>query len=295
LTLRRLKYIFLLFVAAHLFHSCTIEKRHYRSGFYVAGPHESQRRTEKNHDPFAGATKNEADSVPGCKESELIQSPCKQDNATTPLVPDSVAAHAHDTSQHVLNSEKIESVDPVDDRAPSPAAPDEPGSDRKDRPNRTVLILIALAFFFVACIVFIFAGPLPFALAVIIVCCPLIGVLLYTAAMIYRQKLLQAIARGMTGEKLRVSAYYNRFKILFYLFFSAVLLGLLGLVFAYSTGFGFNSILGVFGVLMFGAGIGLLQVLSVFLLIFFLFYLFKWRKDPTGNSAKRPNRPPKDR
>ena len=288
--LRKFKYIFLLFVAALLFHSCAIEKRHYRNGFYVAGPHESQRRNGKNPDLFARTSKTVADSVSGSTESDLIQSSSKQNNASAPPVPDSVATR--DTSQHALNPGKIESVAPVDDRAPSPR--EEPGPDTKDRLNRTELILIALAFFFVACIVFFFAG-LPFPFTVIVLCCPLIGVMFFAAAMIYRQKLLEAIARGMTGEKFRVSAYYSRFKTLFYLFFSAVLLGLLGLVLVYSTGFGMNSLLGVFGILLFGAGIGLTQVLVTLLLVFFLVYLFKWRKDPTGNSAKRPTRPPKDR
>lgn len=262
--------------------SCTIEKRHYRSGFYL---------------DFAKSS-----AIIG--EQHRCDSVNKASSVNDPG--DSIRTSFRETAENVLfHDTAIAREGTLDDvqtnaitrkeminRMQYAYLPDEP-PPTKDQPNKLIVTLLAVAFFLVACFVFVNIAFLPFWLVVILFISPFVGVLLYALATYYRRKLMQFKAAGATGEKYRVSAHYHRFKIFLLMFFASVLLGLVGFLLVYSTGFGLSGVFGVIGIFMTIAGIGFTELLAIILLVMFLIYWFRWRKDPTGVAKRRNPHPPK--
>lgn len=171
--------------------------------------------------------------------------------------------------------------------------PDETPPPTKDQPNRTIVILMAIGFFLVACVLLALFPLAPSWLLVTLFFFPPLGVLLYLIAVRYRRKLVTLQMAGALGGKHKLSAHYHRFKIFLMLFFSSALLGWLGYALIYSTAWGAAPILGLFGVFMFGAGTGFTIVLAGVLMVMFIAYLIKWKDDPTGVAKKREPRPVK--
>lgn len=263
-------------------HSCTIEKRHYRNGFYVNWA-QTNTRTDSS------LTNSKAPDKAGNNQpKKTIITPESE------IVPD--VAIADSVNNRSVNGRKFilpaHEVIPGEKRAVSNAPPpDETPPPTKDRPNRKIVLLLAIAFFLVACIVITQLAFTPQWLIVTLFFFPLAGVMMYLIAMRYRRKLVaqQVSQRGSPSHTL--SAHYHRFKVFLLLFFASALLGWFGYALVYSTAWGVAPIFGLLGVFMFGAGVGFTLILAVVLLVMLIAYLAIWRKDPTGVAKKRDPRP----
>lgn len=262
--------------AALLFPACTLEKRHYRNGFYVEWnqalfPHQKilPRDTTDEHRVVA------EQNVPAYNREEpalAVEFPQPEKRA------DIILTEHHSTV----------SVPESTHRRDIPAADPQPEAHDKINPVVSGLIgtgmVFSMAWYVLLHSMIIAGGAVPFFIIL-----PFIGVLLFVVAMFLRERYA---LRKAQGEAVQLSAHYHRFRLLLFLFFGSALMLSVGWAFALggSTVYG----LGLLGVILGGGGMMLLQGLTLVLLALFLFYLFVWRKDPTGVKKRRDRHPAKE-
>lgn len=173
---------------------------------------------------------------------------------------------------------------------PSPAEEKPPGNDR---PNKTVTLLTVLGILLVGCVALLLIPGLSAGVMLLFYLCPFVAVGLYFLAKRIRQKTAHAIASG--AKDVTVSAHHHRFRLMLDLFFLFALIGGVFLFLGNYTNVIASGIIGAFGSVLTGASILLTCSIAVILLVLLMFYLFRWRKDPTGYAPKRERHPRKDR
>lgn len=241
--------------------SCSIERRHYRDGFYVDRHHRNAT-IEQNTHTFT-AEKQEPSDVVEQERAEELATPYSQVDSV-------VVANCPEVRKENASNDPAMDSGVADAKENVVAPPDEPKPE-KDAPNRTILILI------LAGILLVFAPilailPISVFLFVLVLCMPAVAVLLYLLALMHRKKVLVGFMRGEKGKQWQLSNYYHRFSLALHLFFGSVLVGQVGVAVLYLTNF-LGLAIGITFCAMILAGI-----MFIFLLIMALLYLFKWRK-----------------
>lgn len=279
----KLRCIFLLLCCVALISSCTIQKRHYRNGFYCDRKRsEQQSSLIERHDTLteSGNTvevQSEESKVGAEAPVRFDSSGERRKEFHTPVFPDSGAT---------MENESVP--------GPDAARADEPKPESHDRINPKMAAMmisgVVLSLLFLLIDVFAIAGSAPFFFII----APLIGVLLFAGALLLRNRYVARTASGEKSEGLRLSAHFHRFRIMLFLFFAGALAMAIGWAFAVGGGFSLAAA-GIIAVLLGGSGMIIVQGVAVILLILALLYLFRWRKDPTGYKPPRNPHPRKDR
>lgn len=273
-------FLFLLSLVSLLLHSCTIEKRQYRNGFYIDWNH-----TYTHTQDQGNTDEDTAEQHPLLKSED----PIVHVNVVSIITQqDSV----HENTRPGAEEQKANPEEKVATLSTVPAEridePQPPGNDRVN-PKITGLVIAGMVFSLLFALNYFV--PLVGSAPYFFILAPLLGVVLFAAAMYLRQKYALRAAAGEKNEALRLSAHFHRFRVMLYLFFIASLAMGIGYLFAFSVS-GIAS--GVLGIVLGGGGMVLVQGVGIVLLILGLIYLFRWRKDPTGYKPPRIKRPPKD-
>lgn len=179
---------------------------------------------------------------------------------------------------------------PEVDTALPPPEEKPPGNDK---PNRKITLLTVLGILLVGCVALLLISGLPAGVMLLFYLCPFLGVGLYFLAKRIRQKTAHAIANG--AKDVTVSAHHHRFRLMLDLFFLFALIGGFFLILGNYTNVIASGIIGAFGSVLTSASILLTCSIAAILLVLLLFYLFRWRRDPTGYAPKRERHPRKDR
>lgn len=256
--------------------SCSIQKRHYRDGFYISfhgtrvGEERAHSMTDTMEPTLRGRTGQEEVALTIAQQSDTVSTPfCSESR-------DVVKSKQKTVLHDALEKQK----DPPAERTEQPGA-------EKDKPNRTVLLMILGALLLVALLLFVTVPVLGWWVYLIAIIGPAAGVLLYIAALLVRKRIVLKNMAGATEEKYRLSKWYPQFKLPLHLFFGSVVAGGIGLLMSYTLGFALNGFLSVLGMLIAGAAATSLAILAVVLLILVMLYLFKWRK--SGDQKATPD------
>jgi|GEM_PF-3030769 hypothetical protein len=268
-------WVIVFFALALLSGSCTIEKRHYRNGFYI----------NWNNDHPHSASIVERDSVPVIShlavtvETDSTQSENSEVISETFNVEPTERSNTHCATDH-------ENLKDPESSSAEVGKNDEPQPETHDKLNPLVSPLVALGVLLgiagVLCM-YLVSNP---ALLILV---PIVGLLCLTAAYLLRKRFTLKIAAGDRNKRYRISAHFHRAKIVLFIFFAAEALFSLGWFLGVV-----GSSIGFIGFLMLTSGIVIMTAVSVVLLALLLIYLFQWRKDPTGYRKPRDRHPPKD-
>jgi membrane protein implicated in regulation of membrane protease activity len=268
--------LFLLLTAACLA-SCTMQKRHYRAGFYISRHGDRMREQQ---------TRNTKDTIEPALRAVTNQ---QEDAQAIAQKSDTIATPHCGEPREVLTKEKqstIPSAALEEQKDPPAERTEQPGAE-KDKPNRTILLMMIGAMLLVA-LIFFFAVPfLGWWVYVVAALGPVAGLLVYLAALMVRKKFVRKNMAGSTDKKYRLSKWYHKFALPLHLLFGSVLLAGLGFVMSYALGFALDGFLSVLGILIMGAGMTSVSILSIVLLVITLLYFFKWRK--SGEQKTTPD------
>lgn len=268
-----------------LISSCTIEKRHYRSGFYW---------------DWNRAEAKEGNSTPeSVDENKAVVSvaPVQGDSQ---VFSGSQTAISHKITHREQRRAVLRTSDFQDSSRvlPSPvsglptAAPaDDPKPEEKDKINPLLSWLVGAGLVFELSFLLMFLAGTVSWMGIGVLTAVFLGVLFFALAMWLRKSYAQRIAAGEKNEKLRLSAHFHRFKTLLHIYFAAAAMGILGWILLESA----IGPLGFVGTILASSGMVLVLGVALVLLVLFVLYLIRWRKDPTGYKPKRDPHPPKDR
>jgi Na+/H+ antiporter NhaD/arsenite permease-like protein len=146
----------------------------------------------------------------------------------------------------------------------------------------------------VGCVALLLVPGLSAGISLLFYLAPLLGAGLYFVAKKLRQKIVYAIANGAKGKNDVVSAHYYRFHLMLDLFFLFALIGGCFLLLGNYTNLLASGIIGAFASVLTTASILLTCSIALILLVLLMFYIFRWRKDPSGYAPKRERHPRKD-
>ena len=265
-------YSILLLLVALLLHSCTIEKRHYRNGFYI----------DWNREATEGVSVNSKDTITEKSVLPVSDQVAPTANETPALAIETLAPQE---IAGVQISTALESADVPESPRSKAEKNDDPQPETHDKLNP---LISWITLFGILAPIAGFVGYYLLTSPNFLAFLPLIGVLGFIYAMWLRKRYQQQIAAGSTDAKYRLSGSFHRAKIILFIFFGGELLFGLGWIIAELGG-----PLGFVGAMMFTSGMVIMYALAAVLLVLLLLYLFVWRKDPTGTKGRPPKHPPK--
>lgn len=263
-------YLLLFAVLCLLFMSCSIEKRQYRNGFYV-----DFHRTKNAH------------FVPGKNEIITAVAPQVENEnacgAITPAVADTLIAveFTNTSPENKIECNQDSAIAEGQSESLQQIPRDEVPPDQ-DRPNKKLFWMMLTAVVLAACA----AGVLFPPVSIVFFILPVIGLLLFIAALYYRRRVLRMLIAGGTGEEVQLSKFYPNFALALYLFFGAVAATFIGIALV-------GSVVGIIGVILFEGGMIVGGAALLLLVLLSIIWLCKWRKQ--GEGRKKPWEPrPKD-
>jgi hypothetical protein len=262
--------------------SCTIQKRHYRKGFYTGwnASHAQPVQSASPHDTISAGHS----MVPATDTSAAALPQITINEAATP---------SHERQNRVIPTDEDagEYTPQPEGRAPQRA--DDLQPEGKDRINVNVSALVGAAIVCSLAFLILKVSSIPGSAVFFFFVLPLLAITLFALAMWLRRKFGLRAAAGGKSDAVRLSAHFHRFRVVLYLFFIGSAIMALGWALFLSTGLSISA-LGSVGAVLAGGGMALVQGVAIVLAVLFLIWLFHWRNDPTGYKKPREKHPRKD-
>lgn len=269
--LRHRKIFLLLFSAVMVLTSCSLQKRHYRHGFYFDFYSRNQSSFQGTREDSVEVTIHESNLTVDTTSSEEISA----DSSVTDLShSDEHFGSTPVERVHRNHSEEVLS-------GPLSVPRDEVPPDQ-DRPNKKIFWMMLISVLLAASTVGILFPPV----SVLFFILPVLGLALFIIALYYRRRVLRLLIAGGKGETVQLSKFYPNFALALYLFFGAIAAAFIGLAFI-------GSIVPIIGIVLFEGGMIVGGASLILLVVLSVFWICKWRKQ--GEGRKKPWEPrPKD-